>query len=81
MQRCKKPRIGRTGSARSPYSGNVGGFAFQETSVLQVLPNVQRQLPGASTTSSAPLVSGFPIMAAVTGRCSAALARKSRRPS
>ena len=59
----------------------VGGFAFQETGVLPVLPNVQRQLPGASTTSSAPLVSGFPIMAAVTGRCSAALARKSRWPS
>jgi MFS family permease len=43
----------------------VGGFAFQETGVLPVLPDVQRQLPGASTTSSALLVSGFLIVAAV----------------
>lgn len=43
----------------------VGSFAFQETGVLPVLPNVQRQLPGASTTSSALLVSGFLIVAAV----------------
>ena len=43
----------------------VGGFAFQETGVLPVLPNVQRELPGASTTSSALLVSGFLIVAAV----------------
>ncbi|HKZ11575.1 MAG TPA: hypothetical protein VJL61_12860 [Rhodanobacteraceae bacterium] len=37
----------------------VGGFAFQETGVLPILPNVQRQLPGASTTSSALLVGGI----------------------
>ncbi len=43
----------------------VGGFAFQETGVLPALPDVQRQLPGAGTTSSALLVSGFLIVAAV----------------
>jgi MFS family permease len=43
----------------------VASFAFQETGVLPVLPTVQRQLPGASTTSSALLVSGFLIVAAV----------------
>lgn len=43
----------------------VGGFAFQETGILPVLPTVQRELPGASTTSSALLVSGFLIVAAV----------------
>jgi MFS family permease len=40
-------------------------FAFQETGVLPVLPVIQRQLAGASTTSSALLESGFLIVAAV----------------
>ncbi len=43
----------------------AGSFAFQETAVLPVLPTIQRQLPGASTTSSALLESGFLIVAAV----------------
>ena len=43
----------------------AASFAFQETGVLPVLPVIQRQLPGASTTSSALLESGFLIVAAV----------------
>lgn len=43
----------------------AGSFAFQETAVLPVLPTIQRQLAGASTTSSALLESGFLIVAAV----------------
>lgn len=43
----------------------AASFAFQETGVLPVLPTIQRQLPGASTTSSALLESGFLIVAAV----------------
>ncbi|MGH8189870.1 MAG: MFS transporter [Rhodanobacteraceae bacterium] len=43
----------------------AASFAFQETGVLPVLPTIQRQLSGASTTSSALLESGFLIVAAV----------------
>lgn len=43
----------------------AASFAFQETGVLPVLPVIQRQLAGASTTSSALLESGFLIVAAV----------------
>jgi MFS family permease len=40
-------------------------FSFQEMAILPALPIVQRQLSGASTTTSALLESGFLIVAAV----------------
>ncbi len=43
----------------------AGCFAFQEMAILPALPIVQRQLSGASTTTSALLESGYLIVAAV----------------